>query len=106
MAGDMNEYLHMYSKFELPAVTVSPRARGKLREMLRNGSAVRKISLTGTQGQGETFSLYGFVPGKNPDEIIVVQSHHAGWATNEASGASIVLGLAKHFGQLPPKTMN
>ena len=24
MAGDMNEYLHMYSKFELPAVTISP----------------------------------------------------------------------------------
>ncbi len=106
MAGDMNEYLHMYSKFELPAVTISPRAGARLRETLRNGSVVGKIILTGFQGQGETFSLYGFVPGKNPDEIIVIQSHHDGWATNEASGASVVLGLAKYFGQLPPKTMN
>jgi len=87
-------------------LTISPRAGARLREMLRSGNVTGKITLTGFQGQGETFSLYGFVPGKNPDEIIVIQSHHDGWATNEASGASIVLGLAKYFGQLPPKTMN
>src|SRR4029077_838087 len=87
-------------------VTISPRAGARLREMLRKGSVEATITLTGFQGQGETFSLYGFVPGKNPDEIIVIQSHHDGWATNEASGASVVLGLAKYFGQLPPKTLN
>lgn len=107
MAGDMNEYLHGgYHQYELPAVTISPRAGSRLRELLRNSNVTGKITLTGFQGQGETFSLYGFVPGKNPDEIIVIQSHHDGWATNEASGASVVLGLAKYFGQLPPKSMN
>ena len=35
-----------------------------------------------------------------------MQSHHDGWAVNEATGASTVLGLAKYFGQLPPKTLD
>jgi len=58
----MNEYLHAYFKCEVPGVTVSPRAGARLREMLRSSSAAGKITLTGFQGQGETFSLYGFVP--------------------------------------------
>ena len=46
------------------------------------------------------------VPGKNENEIIMTHSHHDGWATNEATGASTVMALAKYFGQLPPKTLN
>jgi hypothetical protein len=106
MAGDMNQYLHVYLQYELPAVTISPRAGARLVETLRSGAAEATIVLTGFQGQAETYNLYGFVPGKREDEIIVMSSHHDGWATNEASGTSVVLGVAKYFAQLPPRTLN
>jgi hypothetical protein len=106
MTGDMNQFLHWYAKYELPGVSISPRAGADLRKMLTSGSAEGTIVLTGTKGQEDTYNIYGFVPGKNEDEIVVVQSHHDGWAVNEATGASTVLGLAKYFGQLPPKTLD
>lgn len=106
MSGDMNQYLHVYLQYELPAVTISPRAGARLRAMLSGGTANATIVLTGFKGQAETFNVYGFVPGRNTDEIIVMMSHHDGWATNDASGTAVVLGLAKYFGQLPPRALN
>jgi len=106
MAGDMNQFLHWYGKYELPAVSIGPRSGARLRKMLADGSTEGKIVLTGTKGQENTYNIYGFVPGKNEDEIVVVQSHHDGWTVNEATGAATVLGLAKYFGQLPPKTLD
>ena len=87
MAGDMNQYLHWYAKYELPGVSISPRAGARLRETLRSGSAEATIVLTGFQGQGETYSIYGFVPGKNEDEIIAMMSpsRRMERATNEAT---------------------
>lgn len=106
MSGDMNQYLHTYLQYELPAVTISRRAGARLRAMLHDGTAEATMVLTGFKGQAETFNVYGFVPGRNADEIIVVMSHHDGWATNDASGTAVVLGLARYFGQLPPGTLN
>jgi hypothetical protein len=106
MAGDMNQYLHWYAKYELPAVSIGPRSGARLRKMLGNGTIEGRIVLTGTKGQEDTYNIYGFIPGKNEDEIVVVQSHHDGWTVNEATGAATVLGLAKYFGQLPPKALD
>jgi hypothetical protein len=44
--------------------------------------------------------VLGVLPGQT-DEIILVTSHHDGWAANEASGASEVMALAEYFSQLP-----
>jgi hypothetical protein len=49
---------------------------------------------------GFTYNIYGVLPGAS-DEVVVVLSHHDGGATNEASGASVVLALAKYFAQSP-----
>jgi peptidase M28-like protein len=107
MAADVNQYLHTYVRYELPALTVSARDASALRGALRGGgSAAATLTLTGFRGQGETYNVYGFVPGRTDDEIIVVKSHHDGWATNDASGTAVVLGLAKYFAQLPPRSLN
>ena len=44
------------------------------------------------------------MPGKNEDEIIIVESHHDGWATNEASGVAAVMALAKYFARFPKES--
>jgi hypothetical protein len=54
--------------------------------------------------------VYGTIPGKNygtdADRFLVVETHHDGWACNEASGTSVVLALAKYFSKFPKKTRN
>jgi hypothetical protein len=53
--------------------------------------------VTGTRGQGTSYNVYGFIPGKRSEEYIVVKTHHDGWATNEASGSAVTLGVARNF---------
>ncbi|MFX1497074.1 MAG: serine aminopeptidase domain-containing protein [Promethearchaeota archaeon] len=100
MADYVNQYLHWYFNGELPAFTVSPNDGNHLKELLTAGSVSANMILTGTEGPGTTYNVYGSLPGKT-DDIIMVVSHHDGWATNEASGVSIVMALAKYFAQIP-----
>ncbi|MFX1310821.1 MAG: hypothetical protein ACFE8C_14070, partial [Promethearchaeota archaeon] len=100
MADYVNEYLHWYANGELPGITVSPNDGDHLKDSLIAGSVEATIVLTGEEGPGTTYNVYGFLPGKT-DDIICVLSHHDGWATNEASGISVVIALAKYFAQIP-----
>ena len=106
MGDDMNQFLHWYASYEIPAVSIGVKHGAPLREALRNGDGEGTIVLTGRKGQEDSYNIYGFVPGKSADEIIVVHSHHDGWAVNEATGASTLMTMARYFAQLPPKTMN
>lgn len=100
MADYVNEYLHWYADGELPGLTVSPNDGDHLKDLLTAGSVEVNMILTGEEGPGTSFNVYGFLPGKT-DDIILVFSHHDGWATNEASGMSVVMALAKYFAQIP-----
>jgi hypothetical protein len=95
---DTNQYLHWFVRYELPAVTISSRDGRRLRELLQKTRADATMTITGTRGQGVSYNVYGFVPGQISDEYIVVKTHHDGWATNEASGSAVTLGVARHFG--------
>lgn len=93
---DTCEYHHWYAQYELPAVTISARSGRALAAALKPGDRAT-ITLTGTRGQGVSYNVYGVVPGRRSDETIVVKSHHDGWATNEASGSSVTLGVAQRL---------
>jgi pimeloyl-ACP methyl ester carboxylesterase len=100
-ADDIHQYLHAYVDGSIPGVYISPNDGNDLRNLLLSGTPVEAtMVLTGYAGIGETFNVYGFLPGKS-DETIVVLSHHDGWATNEASGMSVVMALAKYFTRFP-----
>ncbi|MFX1327228.1 MAG: hypothetical protein ACFE91_03665 [Promethearchaeota archaeon] len=100
-ADNIHQYLHAYADGSLPGVYISPNDGERLRNMLLGGQTVEAtIILTGAEGLGTSYNVYGILPGQT-DEIIVVNSHHDGWATNEASGMAVVMGLAKYYSQIP-----
>lgn len=98
-----SQYLHWYASGGLPALFVSPNDGDYLRNLLASGPVSANMVLTGTNETGVVYNIYGFLPG-NTDEIIVVESHYDGWATNEASGAAVVMALAKYYAQVPQES--
>ena len=93
---DTSEYHHLYFRYELPAVTISAVDGRILKEQLRSPMTAT-LTLTGSRGQGVSYNVYGVVRGRRSDECIVVKTHHDGWATNEASGTAVALGVAKRM---------
>lgn len=108
MAKDNNQYLHWYADGSLPGLSVSPTDGDYLKELLASGPVEATMKLRGLETSGHIYNVYGTVPGMNygteGDNFIVVQTHHDGWACNEASGTSVVLALAKYFSQFPKET--
>ncbi|MBY8986541.1 MAG: M28 family peptidase [Candidatus Lokiarchaeota archaeon] len=100
MPDYVNQYLHWYADGEIPGLTVSPNDGDHLKDLLATETVEATMILTGEEGPGTTYNVYGSLPGKT-DDIILVLSHHDGWATNEASGVSVVMALAKYFAQIP-----
>jgi hypothetical protein len=52
--------------------------------------------LSGLKGR----NVFGIVPGKNPDESIIVNAHADGWydaAGDNADGLAVLLAMARHF---------
>jgi len=84
----------------LPGLYVSGDVGSYLKSLLATGPTEANMVLLGDIEPGLTYNVVGVLPGKT-DEIILVTSHHDGAATNDASGTSIVMALAKYFGQLP-----
>lgn len=102
---DNNQFWHSQWDKPLTALTLSPNDGAYLRNLLESEEPINAtMILTGYYGPGETHNVYGFLPGKNEDEIILIESHHDGWATNEASGAAAVMALAKYFAHFPKES--
>ena len=100
-ADDIHQYLHAYADSLIPGLYISPNDGTHLRAMLLDGQTVEAtMVLTGEDSLGTSNNVYGILPGQT-DEIIVVLSHHDGWAANEASGMAVVMGLAKYYSQIP-----
>ena len=105
---DNNQYLHAYFPDHVPGVSVSPPDGSHLRNLIMSGPVEATLTLTGSNGTGSIYNVYGTIPGKNygteADRFIVVETHHDGWACNEASGTAVVLAVAKYFSQFPRET--
>jgi len=100
-----NQYLHWYATPGLPGLSVSPTDGAYLKSLIASGTVEAKMTLTGSNGTGSIYNVYGTIPGKDygtpADQFIAVQSHYDGWACNDASGTSVVLALAKYYSQFP-----
>ena len=100
MPDNVNQYLHWYADGEIPGLTVSPDDGDHLKDLLATNTVEATMVLTGTEGPGTTYNVYGSLPGRT-DDVIMILSHHDGWATNEASGVAVVMALAKYFAKIP-----
>ncbi len=105
-----NQFLHYYFDGSIPGVSVSPVKGAYLKSLMASGPVEAKLTVTGSNGSGQVYNVYGTIPGKNygtgADRFIVVETHHDGWACNEGSGTSVVLAIAKYFSQFPAAARN
>ena len=102
LTDGMKDYYSPYDGIlkDLPGLYV-PRDQGAhLKSLLAAGAVEATLVLEGVTSPGVTYNVSGTLPGQT-DEIILVTSHHDGWAANEGSGASEVMSLARYFSRLP-----
>lgn len=108
-ADGINEEYHGLKEFNplLTGLTVDPVAGARLRALAAERGSRARLTLTERRdlpsGEGHTYNLYGVIPGQT-DETIVVMSHHDGGATNEGSGAAVVIALAEYYARLPAES--
>jgi len=100
----LGEELTYYAPYDgilrpMPGLWVSRETGDLLKSMLSKGKVRAKMTLEAEIRPAVTHNVYGVLPGKT-DEIVIVHSHHDGpfqSAVEDASGCSIVLALAKYF---------
>jgi hypothetical protein len=89
----------------LPGLYVSKSEGTGLKEIVATGPVTATLQLHAEVTEGTTYNVVASLPGAT-DEAILVTSHFDGWAVNDASGTSVVLGLAKYYSQVPPQTLD
>ena len=101
LTDGMNEYYAPYTGILAPltGLYLSRDVGSYLKSLLAAGPEATMV-LLGTTEPGLTYNVVGVLPGVT-EEIILVTSHHDGWAANHGSGVSVVMALAKYFAQLP-----
>ncbi len=118
-AKNNSQYYHgdKVGNVVISAVTVSPSSGDVLKKLMAAGPVKATLSLTEQEEPyrheragarsfgkwGATYNVYGSLPGTT-NEVIAVMTHHDGGATNEASGVSVVMALAKYFAQFPQQS--
>jgi len=87
---------------ELPAVWVGRESGEPIREQARRGDSI-VFKSTGTTTQVESHNVVATVPGTGDESIVLTCHHDAPFASavEDASGLSVLLQLAKHFGAKP-----
>ncbi|MEM4653004.1 MAG: M28 family peptidase [Candidatus Nezhaarchaeales archaeon] len=100
----LGEELTYYAPYDgilrpMPGLWVSKETGDLLKSMLSKDKVSAKITLEAEIRPTITHNIYGVLPGKT-DEVMIVHSHHDGpfqSAVEDASGCSEVLALAKYF---------
>lgn len=85
---------------DLPAVWMAKNDADRVRRAAERGESAQLVS-TGTTDDVDSHNVVGWVRGSG-EEIVLLTSHHdAPWASavEDASGLSLLLGLAKRFRQ-------
>ncbi len=87
----------------LPALYVGKYDGIKLREIAQNSKVQASLILEGTKQPGFAHNIYGFLPGKS-DDIILISSHHDSafqGASEDGTGVAGVLAQARAWSQVP-----
>ncbi|MFA5077938.1 MAG: hypothetical protein WC541_00460 [Dehalococcoidia bacterium] len=89
----------------IPGMYLLPEAGDKLKAQVAAGKTVARIELEArtAPGGGESANVYGVLPGRSADTIIIHSHHDSPWRSGveDSSGVGMVLALAGHYAQLP-----
>lgn len=93
---------------EIPGVWLSPVDGSELIEQLKSRwwgwrPMTARLEMEGRLTTEEARGVIGYLPGQT-DDILLVQSHHDSateGATEDASGTSVILALARYFAKIP-----
>ena len=86
----------------IPGLWLGSEDGAYLRNLLTEGAVSGHLLLDASARPAVTNNVIGVLPGMT-EKIILIETHHDGWAVNDASGVAVVLGLAEYFAQFPPE---
>jgi hypothetical protein len=102
---NINSYYAPYDGImkKMPALYVGKHDGRKLREMVRGGNVRGTLVLNGTKRPGVMHNVYGVLPGKSRDAILITSHHDSPFKgyTEDGTGMGMVLALAKYFARVP-----
>jgi hypothetical protein len=90
---------HKGTHYRLPAVFVGVDERERLRRRAEEG-ATAEVVVGATVTPGTTRNLFGTLPGRNAERIVLV-SHTDGNTWVQENGAAALLALARYFAAIP-----
>lgn len=98
--ADTNAYFTPYDHVvrPLPGVYISKSHGQALKGLIAAGPVTANIELEASNLPAITHNVIATIPGES-DEVILVTTHFDGWASNDASGTAVMLGLAKCLAQ-------
>jgi hypothetical protein len=103
--ADTGEYLHWYADGSIPGLSISRSEGRRLTALLSEGPVTATMTLTGYEGEGTVYNVYGTVPGRHfgtdRDRFIVLQTPYDGWASTGALQASVAIAVARCFMEMP-----
>jgi hypothetical protein len=102
---NINSYYAPYDGImkKMPALYVGKHDGRKFREMVRDGNVRGTLVLNGTKNPGVMHNVYGVLPGKSRDAILITSHHDSPFKgyTEDGTGMGMVLALAKYFARVP-----
>lgn len=103
LADQMLPFITPYR--DIPAIWVTQAAGDRLKAAIDQGLHGR-LTLDGSLDDVSTDTLYAVLPGTNPNETIIINTHTDGPNACEENGGAGVLALARHFSAMPRSARN
>jgi hypothetical protein len=87
---------------QIPGYWVSPKNSALVKEWLERDDVVGKMMMDSELGRSQSYNVWARLPGGSDEYYIVMGHHDAPFANavQDASGTSVMLAVAKHFGQI------
>jgi len=100
--ADSHDYFTPYDHVvrTMPGIYISKSHGSELKDMIASGPVIANIEVEASNRPATTHNVVATLPGQS-EEVILITSHYDGWASNDASGTAVMLGLAEYFAHSP-----
>jgi hypothetical protein len=85
----------------IPGVYVGRESGAKLKAMCGTGAKATVVLEASVTADTPTDTIVATLPGSNPDEVIIVNTHTDGPNATEENGGVAIVALAKYFSRIP-----
>lgn len=92
---------HPGSSYGVPTLFVDRATGDQIRRQIQAGAQARIELVADEYLNGSTDDIIATLPGTNPDEVVIMNTHTDGTSSSEENGALGVLAMAQYFSALP-----